>query len=245
MDYRSTDKPYSRGEICIRGHSIMREYYKAPDKTAETVDEDGWLHTGDIGLFDSANRLKIIDRRKNIFKLSQVKNNLYMIFNAKFVFTDSHRVNTLLLKKSKACIKSMSWLLRCLCTATRCSPRWLALSSLIRRHLSNGQLPSIQTGLQSSCVLRKRSKKRSSRNLQRTASRMIWKDLSRSRLSTWQWTSLQLKMTCCLLLLSWSVRQQKPNMPIRSRKCTLRCPTAEHSTEHPPHYIFFLFESVP
>ncbi|KAL1933656.1 hypothetical protein VTP01DRAFT_7746 [Rhizomucor pusillus] len=71
MDYRSTDKPYSRGEICIRGHSIMREYYKAPDKTAETVDEDGWLHTGDIGLFDSANRLKIIDRRKNIFKLSQ------------------------------------------------------------------------------------------------------------------------------------------------------------------------------
>ncbi|KAI8062703.1 hypothetical protein BC940DRAFT_308158 [Gongronella butleri] len=71
MEYFSTDKPFPRGELCIRGNSVMREYYKVPEKTAETLDAEGFLHSGDIATIDEAGRVVIIDRLKNIFKLSQ------------------------------------------------------------------------------------------------------------------------------------------------------------------------------
>ncbi len=61
------------GEILVRSPSNMLGYYKEPEKTREALDEDGWLHTGDVGAIDAAGRLRITGRIKEIFKTSKGK----------------------------------------------------------------------------------------------------------------------------------------------------------------------------
>ncbi|MCG8672321.1 MAG: FadD3 family acyl-CoA ligase [Pseudomonadales bacterium] len=55
------------GEICFRGYNVMKGYFENDKATEETIDEEGWLHTGDIGVMDEAGNLKITDRLKDMF----------------------------------------------------------------------------------------------------------------------------------------------------------------------------------
>lgn len=77
MGYLHTDTSHrgipcqGRGEVLVRGPNVFKGYYKDEKKTKETIDEEGWLHSGDIGLWTVEGTLKIIDRKKNLFKLSQ------------------------------------------------------------------------------------------------------------------------------------------------------------------------------
>ena len=59
-------KPGETGEICCRGYNVMKGYYKMPDKTKEVVDEDGWLHSGDLATVDEDGYYTIVGREKDM-----------------------------------------------------------------------------------------------------------------------------------------------------------------------------------
>jgi acyl-CoA synthetase (AMP-forming)/AMP-acid ligase II len=60
--------PNEKGEVCVRGPQIMKGYLNKPEATAQTIDADGWLHTGDIGYADEDGHFFIVDRAKELIK---------------------------------------------------------------------------------------------------------------------------------------------------------------------------------
>lgn len=70
----STQVVIKNGEICVKGTNVMQGYYNRPEETAAMFDEEGWLHSGDLGNFDEKGRVIITGRTKEIIVLSNGKN---------------------------------------------------------------------------------------------------------------------------------------------------------------------------
>ena len=68
IDEAGRDVPAgAEGEVVMRGYNVMQGYFNNPEATAETIDAEGWLHTGDIGILDANGNLKITDRMKDMY----------------------------------------------------------------------------------------------------------------------------------------------------------------------------------
>jgi fatty-acyl-CoA synthase len=65
-DTGATLPPGQQGEVCCRGYSVMKGYYKMPEATAKAIDSDGWLHSGDLGVLDADGYLAITGRHKDM-----------------------------------------------------------------------------------------------------------------------------------------------------------------------------------
>lgn len=69
---------YEEGELCFKGPLIMKGYVGDPKSTHSTIDQDGWLHTGDVAYYDSEGFFFIVDRLKELIKYKAFQvNNLY------------------------------------------------------------------------------------------------------------------------------------------------------------------------
>ena len=74
-----------QGEVVVRGYSVMKEYWEHPEKTAEAIDADGWMHTGDLGVLDDEGYLSITGRIKDM--LIRGGENIYPREIEEFLFT--------------------------------------------------------------------------------------------------------------------------------------------------------------
>ena len=71
LGYLSTDLPNPRGEVCLKGLTVCKGYFRNPAMTADKIDKDGWLSLGDVGELLPNGSVKLIDRVKSICKLQQ------------------------------------------------------------------------------------------------------------------------------------------------------------------------------
>ncbi len=74
-----------RGDICTRGYAVMRGYWEEPERTAETVDADGWLHSGDLGIMDDEGYVQVVGRLKDM--IIRGGENIYPREIEEFLFT--------------------------------------------------------------------------------------------------------------------------------------------------------------
>jgi fatty-acyl-CoA synthase len=83
--------PGTSGEFCARGYSVMQGYWNDPERTAESIDADGWLHSGDLAVMDDAGYVKIVGRIKDM--IIRGGENVYPREIEEYLFTHSDIVD--------------------------------------------------------------------------------------------------------------------------------------------------------